>query len=744
MASLRELLLRGTEGLVTLTGPAGTGKTRLALAVAAELRNEFADGICFVALASVAEPELVVSSIVRRLGLQEAGGASLEATLFGHLRQRHMLLVLDNFEHLLDSATIVAELLSTCPRLKILATSRAPLHLYGERDFPVPPLPLPEKDHIPANPAEGDYPAITLFADRAAAVRPDFRVTSDNVAAVVAICKRLDGLPLAIELAAARAGVLTPQAMLARLLGPDSQPSLNLLTTGPRDAPERHKTLRDAIGSSHDLLGEDVRPLFRRLAVFMGDFSLEAAAAITSSTPLDVSPASLNPPPRHASPSFLDTVSTLAENSLLQPRADRSDGEACFSMLETIREYALEQLQAHGELESTRWRHARYYLLLAEEGERQAGGPRQTEWLGRLDEEHANLRAALAWSLAPDSADPLLGARLAAALWVFWFRRAYLREGTRWVQQALSAAGDMPPLLRAKLLTADGSLARMLGEFTRAQTALEHGAHLSREIGDREGLAWSLSHLGLVKQWLGDLDTGVTVLEESLNLRRELGDERGIARSLFNLAVAEDFRCNYHRASELYEQTLEVQRLLGDVWGIGRVSGYLAKVALVRGESSRAATLSAEALDLCGRVGDTWGVGLAHACRAGVAWAHADLNAAGTLLKQSLVSFRDVGSRDRIAECLQDLASLACLQGSVQQAVRLSAAAEATQHRIGLALWPAVSERRDQDMRTARAQLGDDAFDRAWSAGLSMSIEQAIDDAMTVQGRAEADLPLSG
>jgi tetratricopeptide (TPR) repeat protein len=337
----------------------------------------------------------------------------------------------------------------------------------------------------------------------------------------------------------------------------------------------------------------------------------------------------------------------------------------------------------------------------------------------------------LAWSLSDECGDPHLSARLAGALWVFWFRRAYLREGSRWIQQAYSAGeATMSPALRARLLTADGSLARMLGDFSRAEMLLEFATGLWRDLGDAEGVAWALSHLGLVKQWLGQLDAGVELLEESLALRQPSGDNRGIARSLFNLAVAEDFRGNYGRAAQLYEQTLEVQRRVGDTWGIGRVLGYWAKVVLRWGEHARAESLCQEALSLSSQVADKWGIGLAQSGLGGVAWARRDYGRAAELLKQSLVTFRDVGSRDRVAECLQDLASLSRQVGAAEQSVRLSACAETVQHASRLALWPAVQARRDEEMAAARASLGDTAFELAWSKGRSMNTEEAIDDAL--------------
>ena len=711
--------------LITLTGPAGTGKTRLAVAAAFRATDLFRDDICFVELAPIGDSELVASTIVRRLGLQESGATSLEETLIGYLRDRQSLLVLDNFEHLLAAAPLVADLLSACTKLKVLATSRARLQVSGEQEFAVPPLEVPSLDSLPSHEELERYPATALFAQRATAANPGFAVSRWNFELIARLCSRLDGLPLAIELAAARTALLSPQEILTRIEGAGTRESLDLLTNAMRDAPSRHRTLRDAIGWSYGLLNPSEQQLFRRLSAYVGGFLLEDVVEEEGPAHLELQG---GPFGRKVPLEIIDGVARLVSNSLVQ-RHERPDRPARFSLLETIREFGIEQLESAGELSKRRRRHATYFLALAGAGEREAGGPSQAEWLGRLDEEHPNLRAALAWSLGAGGDDAVTGAKLAATLWVFWFRRAYLREGSRWIQQAYAVCPEADLLLRARLLTGDGSLARMLGDFKRSETLLEASVAMWRELNDAEGLAWALSHLGLVKQWLGDLNHGIDLLEESLSLRMPSGDDRSIARSMFNLAVAEDFRQNYGRSAELYEATLEVQRRIGDIWGIGRVLGYLAKVILRRGELDRASALCEEALGLSTTVGDKWGIGLAQAGFGGVAWASGDLEKAKDWLRTSLLTFRDVGSRDRVAECLQDLASLSLRSGAAIRAVRLSASAEVLQKRNGLALWPAVSARRDEDMALAKARLGDARFAAEWAIGEATSLETAIDEA---------------
>ncbi|WP_158287879.1 tetratricopeptide repeat protein [Falsiroseomonas bella] len=722
------LLAAPEPPLLTLTGTGGAGKTRLGIAAAALASGGFRDGVCFVPLAPVTDPALLTSTLVRHLGLQEAGPTPLEDLLLGHLRDRELLLVLDNFEHLLEAAPLVGALLAGCPSVKVLATSRATLHLHGEHDYPVPALAVPGEGTPISAETAGGYAAVALFVERAAAVSR-FALDASNAPSVAALCARLDGLPLAIELAAARTSTMTPAEMLQRLGTAEQHRTLDLLMDGPRDAPPRHRTLRSAIGWSFGLLDPTLQATFRRLSVCVGGFTLKAAAAVAGLATADGS-AMAEP-----SPAMLHSLAGLAGNSLLQ-RIERPGGEARFAMLETIREFGLDQLDAAGEDRPARMAHALHFAALAEAGAQQVGGPKQAEWLCRLDEEQPNFRAALGWALSDDCPDPLLAARLATALWVFWFRRAHLREGSRWIEVVRHAGrASMSPRVHATLLTAEGSFARMIGDFARAESRLDEAVPLWQAMEDEEGLAWALSHLGLVRQWLGHVDEGVAILERSLALRRAGGDQRGVARSLFHLAIAEDFRGDFERAARLYEETLQVQGAIGDTWGSGRVLGYLAKALLRTGDHRRAEQAAQQALDRSTSVADRWGVGLAESALGGAAWARGEHARAAALLKRSLSTFRDVGARDRVAEELQDLALLAARHGAPEQSVRLSAAVAALQRTGRHALWPALRAQRDAALASLRGTLGEAAFEAAWARGERTELDLAVSDALTVPER---------
>jgi predicted ATPase len=561
-------LLRSEQTrLVTLSGPGGVGKTRLGIRVAEELAGEFADGVCFVPLTPVRKADLVLSSIARTLGLRELGEEPLSERLGEHLKDREMLLFVDNFEQVVDAGPQVADLLALCPHLKVLVTSREVLHLSCERVFPVPPLGLPDpKRLVEDSQIFSEYEAIAFFVERAQAFKPDFRLTEENAPVVAEICVRLDGLPLGIQLAAARLKLISPRAILERL-----RRRLRLLKGGPQDAPARQKTLRDAIGWSYELLGEE-RLLFGRLSVFAGGCTLEAAEAVCD-------------PREELTEEVLDLLGSLMDKSLLN-RAESEDGEGRFWMLETVKEYALERLEAAGEEREARHGHAVYYLALAKEARPELTGPRQTEWYNRLEAEHDNLQAALSWSLERGDAQAAL--QMNAELWWFWYKRGYLSEGRRWLEEALGKSASPAPA-RAEALNGAGVLARNQSDYDQAQAWLEESLALWRELGDKRGAADVLINLGTVALDKGDYPQAAAFFDDSMPLRRELGDSWGLALALNNLGVTARAQNNLTEAVALYEECLELFRTLGDKASTAMALNNLGEVAEDQDEYERAA-----------------------------------------------------------------------------------------------------------------------------------------------------------
>jgi predicted ATPase/class 3 adenylate cyclase len=702
-------LLRSPETrLLTLLGPGGTGKTRVGLQVAAELVDDFEDGVFFVPIAAITDPTLVAPTIARVLGLSEGGAQPPEELLEGYLRDRQTLLLLDNLEQVLESVPLLDRLLSTATGLKILATSRTPLGLYGEYEFPIPPLSLPDPVSLPPLENLTEYEAVRLFVERARAVRPDFSLAEDNAQAVVEICERLDGLPLAIELAAARIKLLPPRVLLDRLGN-----RLKILTGGAGNLPERQRTLRNAIEWSYGLLDEGEKMLFGRLAVFSGGATLEAIQAVCDTRgdlPTDV----------------LDGASSLLDKSLLR-QEEEAGGEPRFVMLETIHEFANVKLEGSGEAEAVGRAHAEYFLALAEEAEPMLWGAEDAAWLERLEQEHDNMRAVLSWAIEHEEAT--LALRVGAALRWFWYMKGYYGEGRRWLEAALGKDwGAAAAEARARALEGVGWLAAGQGDLDRAEAAAKEGLKLSTEAGLGDVVAADLQNvLGeAVARQRGDYERAAELLTEGVALHRKAGDIRGVAWSLGNLANVSSDRGNYEQAKELYEEGLALSRRLGGAELLGAYLISLGYESLLEGEPERAIALNEEAAELFRKRGRRGGL---HQALGNLGWAtllRGDYERAETLHKQSLRVSQDLGDKLVASESVEGLACTAGAQGEAERSAILFGAAEGLREAEGYQQAPRDRSLREPYLAAAHVEVGEAAWSAAWEKGRSMQFEDAV------------------
>jgi predicted ATPase/DNA-binding CsgD family transcriptional regulator/class 3 adenylate cyclase len=669
IADIRQLLTR--TRLLTLTGAGGCGKTRLALQVAAELVEDYPDGVWLVELASLSDGPLVPQTIATILGVPEQSDRPLAETLAGYLRSKSLLLVLDNCEHLLSAFAPLADaLLRSCPTLGILATSQEPLGIAGELIRPVPPLSLPDHVRPPTLEELLAYESVRLFVERAAFGQPGFALTRSNASTIVQLCHRLDGMPLAIELAAARVKALTVEQIAERL-----RDRFRLLTGGGRTALPRHQTLRAVMDWSYDLLSNQERALMRRLSVFAGGWSLEAAEAICAGNGLEAS-------------GILELLTHLIDRSLVV--VDTHGHEARYRLLETVRQYGRDRLLEIGEAGEVRERHRDWYLGLAERADPELRGPEQGVWLKRLEAEHDNLRAALEWSNS-DSSGPAMALRLAGALYWFWFIHGHWNEGRGWLEEVLSRAGDVRERALTRVLLGAAHLARQQGDYERATLLSERGLALSRDVEDPERTPWFLINLGLVAWYQNDPAKATALFERSLALSRDLGDKWLMSMSLAQL-------------------------------------GGL--VATAKPDHLRAAALLTESLTLSTEVGDKYRIAFALRGLGTVALRRGDLEEAAAYYRNSLALSREVNEGWVIQECLVGIAGVACALGYCGRAARLFGAAEALGETLGLHRLAADEMDRERRVAAARAALGDEAFQAAWAEGRTMPLEQAIEIAM--------------
>jgi predicted ATPase/class 3 adenylate cyclase len=741
IATMAALLRQADVRLATLSGPGGSGKTRLALQIAAELLDDFADGSYVVNLAPISDPNLVATTIAHTLGVAEVASRPVEESLHTFLHMKRMLLLLDNFEQVLDAAPLVAKLLAAAPGLKLLVTSRALLHLYGEHEFAVPPLGLPPIKERPFDAAQGkrlttnvraadsrdsitQYESVRLFIARAQAAKANFTVTNDDAQAIAAICNRLDGLPLAIELAAARIKFFSPEALLARL-----ERRLLVLTGGPRDLPVRQQTLRNTIEWSYNLLDTGEQALFRRLGIFVGGCTLEAAEAVASD--LRTENEQLKHGPDNHTFSFLDSqfsilnlIESLTDKSLLQ-HIEGLDGEPRFTMLETVSEYAIEQLEQSREAEGIRRQHANYFLALAEAAELHRYTPTQSMWLLRLDADHDNMRAALAWSQTP-AASMDIGMRLAGALQWFWYIRRYKSEGRAWFERVLQQSASAAAPARAKALYGAG---RFQSDGRQANALIEQALVLLRELGDKPGMADALLNLGRVARLQGDYERSAKHLQESLALFREQQIMWGVVWALISLGDVALDQGDAAQAQQPVQEALELAESLGDTYGNMWARCLLGRLAHLQGDLGRAAKLLEESLAWLRNWGSPSMFEILNDLGR-VALDQGQLDRAAALFGESLKLSWEPENEIGITLSLIGLAGVAGKLGQPARAAKLLGIAKVIRDSIGQSLTPVERSAFDQYAATARAALGEQSFATIWAEGQKMTPDQAKAEAL--------------